>query len=59
METFPKDSFKTLEARIKYSGEGKVKGVTGGTGDGELGIVFWIRGSGYLWDVKALVRLEV
>ena len=50
VKAFPKDPFKSVEARIISNGEGKMMGVTGGAGgwcwsDGELGdSCFWIRG---------------
>ena len=34
METFSKDLFESVEARIISSSEGKVMGVTGGAGGG-------------------------
>ena len=61
METCPKDHFEMVEVRIIRSGEGKVMGGQGV----EFGRwraqdkCFWIRETGYLWEVKALVRLVV
>ena len=34
MEAFSKDPFEAVESRIIRSGEGKVKGFTGGAGGG-------------------------
>ena len=38
VEAFSKDPFESVEARIISSGEGKVMGITGGTGGG-VGVI--------------------
>ena len=63
MESFPKDLFETVKARIVSGEERQVMGVlVEARGLGwwrPWNSCFWMRGTWWAWEVKAARRLEV